>query len=78
VPGVGPVQTRAALQAQHDMLATMRDRMHKMFRQGMGLDDMMAAGVTKDFDATWGSPDLFVATTYRGMWLHIRELGGVV
>jgi cyclase len=78
VPGVGPVQTRAALQAQHDMLATMRDRMHKMFRQGMGLDDMLAAGFTKDYDATWGSPDLFVATTFRGMWLHIRELGGVV
>ena len=78
VPGVGPVQTRAALQAQHDMLAAMRDRMHKMFRQGMGLDDMLAAGVTKDYDATWGSPDLFVATSFRGMWLHIRELGGVV
>ncbi len=78
VPGVGPAQPRAALQAQHDMLATMRDRMHKLFRQGMGLDDMLGAGVTKDYDATWGSPDLFVATTFRGMWLHIRELGGVV
>jgi len=78
VPGVGPVQPRAALQAQHDMLATMRDRMHKLFRQGMGLDEMLAAGVTKDYDAVWGSPDLFVATSFRGMWLHIRELGGVV
>jgi len=78
VPGVGPVQARAALQAQHDMLATMRDRMHKLFRQGLGLDDMLASGVTKDYDAAWGSPDLFVATTFRGMWLHIRELGGVV
>jgi hypothetical protein len=39
---------------------------------------MLAAGVTKEFDAAWGSPDLFVATTFRGMWLHIRELGGVV
>ena len=58
VPGVGPVQSRAALQAQHDMLTTMRDRMHKMFRQGMGLDDMMAAGVSKDYDAAWGSPDV--------------------
>jgi glyoxylase-like metal-dependent hydrolase (beta-lactamase superfamily II) len=78
VPGVGPVQPRTALQAQHDMLTTMRDRMHKMFRQGMGLDDMLAAGMTKDYDAVWGSPDLFLATSFRGMWLHIRELGGVV
>jgi glyoxylase-like metal-dependent hydrolase (beta-lactamase superfamily II) len=78
VPGVGPVQARAALQVQHDMLAAVRDRMHKLFRQGMGLDDMLASGVTKDYDAAWGSPDLFVATSFRGMWLHIRELGGVV
>jgi glyoxylase-like metal-dependent hydrolase (beta-lactamase superfamily II) len=78
VPGVGAVQPRAQLQAQHDMLATMRDRLHKAFRQGMGRDDMLAAGFTKDFDEAWGTPDHFVSVSYRGMWLHIRELGGVV
>jgi glyoxylase-like metal-dependent hydrolase (beta-lactamase superfamily II) len=78
VPGVGPVQARAGLQAQHDMLAAMRDRLHKAFRQGMGIDDMLGAGLTKDFDAAWGNPEQFIAVSYRGMWLHIRELGGVV
>ncbi len=78
VPGVGLVQTRADLQAQHDMLATLRERLGKMMRQGMGSDDMIAAGATKDFDEKWGNPDLFVSTTYRGMWLHVRELGGIV
>jgi cyclase len=78
VPGVGPVQPRAALQAQYDMLSAMRDGMHKMMRQGMGAEDMLTAGLTKDFDAAWGRPELFVSASYRGMWLHIRELGGVV
>jgi cyclase len=78
IPGTGPVQTRADLQAQHDMLNTMRDRLAKMMRQGMGASDMLAAGATKDFDERWGDPKLFVSVTYRGMWLHVRELGGIV
>jgi cyclase len=78
VPGVGPVQTRADVQAQHEMLLAMRDRLGKMMRQGMGADDMLAAGATKDFDGRWGAPDLFVSTAYKGLWLHVRELGGIV
>jgi hypothetical protein len=49
-----------------------------MMRQGMGAEDMLAAGVTKEFDAKWGDPTQFVNASYRGMWLHVRELGGVV
>jgi glyoxylase-like metal-dependent hydrolase (beta-lactamase superfamily II) len=78
VTGTGPLQTRADLQAQHEMLVTMRDRFLKMIRSGMGPEDILAAGTTKDFDAQWGDPEVFVNNAYRGMWLHIRELGGVV
>jgi glyoxylase-like metal-dependent hydrolase (beta-lactamase superfamily II) len=78
VPGVGPIQTRADLQAQYEMLAAMRDRLVRMMRQGMSARDMLAAGATKEFDAKWGDPTLFVSTTYRGLWLHVRELGGIV
>jgi hypothetical protein len=49
-----------------------------MMRQGMSANDMIAAAVTKDFDARWGDPKLFLTVTYRGMWLHVRELGGIV
>jgi glyoxylase-like metal-dependent hydrolase (beta-lactamase superfamily II) len=78
VPALGPVQTRADLQAQFDMLSALRERMAKMMKQGMSVQDMLAAGITKEFDATWGTPELFVANAYRGMWLHVRELGGIV
>ena len=78
IPGTGPVQTRADLQAQFDMLTTLRERFAKMMRQGMSANDMLATGATKEFDAQWGDPKLFVPVTYRGLWLHVRELGGIV
>jgi len=78
IPATGPVQTRADLQAQFDMLTTLRERFAKMMRQGMSANDMLAAGATKEFDEKWGDPKLFVAVSYRGLWLHVRELGGIV
>jgi glyoxylase-like metal-dependent hydrolase (beta-lactamase superfamily II) len=78
IPGTGPVQTRADLQAQFEMLTTLRERFAKMMRQGMSANDMLTAGATKEFDAKWGDPKLFVAVSYRGLWLHVRELGGIV
>jgi glyoxylase-like metal-dependent hydrolase (beta-lactamase superfamily II) len=74
----GLVSTRADLRAQHEMLAAMRDRLAKMMRQGLSAKEMHAAGVTKEFDAKWGDPELFLSTSYRGLWLHVRELGGIV
>jgi glyoxylase-like metal-dependent hydrolase (beta-lactamase superfamily II) len=78
VPGSGPVQTRADLQAQADMCNAMRDRLVKLMRQGMGPQDMIAAAPSKDFDERWGNPELFIRNAYRGMWGHVRELGNIV
>src|SRR5207244_463761 len=50
MPGAGPMQTRADLQAHYDMLATMKDRLVKLMKQGMGPKDMIAAQPSKDFD----------------------------
>ncbi len=78
VPGTGPIQTRADLKVQHEMLVTLRERLHQMMRKGMGTRDMLAAGATKEFDQRCGDPSLFMTVTYRGMWIHVRELGGIV
>ena len=47
-------------------------------KQGMGPKEMIAAAPTKDFDDKWGNPELFIELCYRGMWGHVRELGGIV
>ncbi len=78
VPGIGPVQSYADLQAQSEMLATMRERLVELMRKGMGTDDLAANPPTREFDAKWGDPQLFLANAYRGMWGHVRELGKIV
>ena len=78
VPGIGPLQTRADLQAQLDMLTALMDRFVKMMKQGLGPDDILASAPTAAYDAQWGSPDVFIPAAYRSLWLHVRELGGIV
>jgi cyclase len=78
MPGTGPVQTKADLQALNEMCNTLRDRLVKLMKQGVGPKEMIAAKPTKEFDEKWGDPELFIANAYRGLWGHVRELGGIV
>lgn len=82
VPGAGSgssgLMTRADLEAENQMLATLKDRLTKLIKQGLRPSEIVAAAPTKDFDAKWGNPDLFIQLAYRGMWGHVRELGGIV
>lgn len=78
VPGTGPLQTKADLAAEHEMLATLHEDLWQLMRKGLGADDMIAAHATGKFDDKWGNPDLFIANAYRGLYGHVRELRGVV
>jgi len=78
VPGTGPIQTRADLEAQFEMLSTVMARVVDMMRMGYSARDMQAAEPTKEFDARWGDPTQFMASIYPGLWGHARELGRIV
>jgi cyclase len=78
IPGTGPVQTKADLQALYDMCNTMRGRVLDLMKKGMGPKEMIAAKPTKEYDEKWGDPELFIANAYRGLWGHVREVGGIV
>jgi cyclase len=78
IPGMGPVQTRADLESQMEMCTTLRGRIVDMMKKGMGANEIIAAAPTKDFDAKWGNPKVFMSVVYRGLWSHVRELGGIV
>jgi cyclase len=75
IPGTGPVQTQADLQAEHDMLATLKLKLSQLLAQGMSARDMLAAAPTRDFDAKWGDPTLFVTNAWPGLVQRARELG---
>jgi glyoxylase-like metal-dependent hydrolase (beta-lactamase superfamily II) len=75
VPGRGPVQRRAHLQTQHDMLAAVMEPIVQMMVKGLSAKEMVARSVTGAFDAKWGDPSVFVANVYRGLWARHHRLG---
>ena len=47
-------------------------------QKGKGREEILASGVTKEFDERWGDPKVFLSTSLRGLMIHVRELGGIV
>jgi cyclase len=77
VPGSGPVMNKADLQANLDTVTKIREHLVRLMKMGMGAKDMIEAKAMKDFQLA-GDPDTFLYITYRGLWAHARELGGIV
>jgi glyoxylase-like metal-dependent hydrolase (beta-lactamase superfamily II) len=75
IPGTGPAQTRSDLDAEHSMLVALKLKLSQLLAQGMSVQDMLAAAPTRDFDARWGDPALFVANAWPGLVQRARELG---
>ena len=79
VPATGPVMTKAEVQASLDLLTKVRDQLVKLLKSGKGPQDMIDAKAMQDFEGQLtGDPDTFIFTAYRGLWAHVRELGGIV
>jgi glyoxylase-like metal-dependent hydrolase (beta-lactamase superfamily II) len=79
VPANGPVMSKAEVQASLDLLTKVRDQLVKLLKQGKGAQDMIDAKAMKDFEGQLaGDPAPFIFTAYRGLWAHVRELGGIV
>jgi hypothetical protein len=77
IAGTGSVFSKSDLQANYDKLVVLRDAILKSFRQGKNPQEMFEEGLTKDF-AAQGDPKVFLQNAYRGMWGHVREVGGIV
>jgi cyclase len=54
IRGHGPLGNKAELQAYHDMLVTVRDRIARLVRSGKSQDEVVAARPTQDFEARYG------------------------
>jgi cyclase len=76
IPGSGPVQTRADLKTEHDMLATLQEKVWGLMRKGMTASEILAAGASADFDAKWGEPKQFITSAYQGIYGHIADFLG--
>ena len=79
VPATGPVMTKAQVQASLEILTKVREQLVKLMKQGKGAQDMIDAKAVQEFQGQLaGDPDAFIFTAYRGLWAHVRELGGIV
>jgi glyoxylase-like metal-dependent hydrolase (beta-lactamase superfamily II) len=74
VPGVGPVMTRAELQAERDMMKTIYDRTVDRVREGDSARDMFDAGVLKGLPRTFRDPHSFLYDLQKGLWAHHNKL----
>jgi cyclase len=53
IPGHGPLADRARLQAYHDMLVTMRDRMRREVAARRTIEQVLASAITAEYDKEW-------------------------
>ncbi len=68
VPAFGPVVSRSALKAEHDVLQVIYTRMVNYLREGYSAQDMLDAGVMKGLSRTWADPKKFVYDAFKGLW----------
>ena len=67
VPATGPVQRRADLARFHEMCATLNGSITGLVERGLSLEEVLAAQPTRDYDARWGDPELFITQAYKGL-----------
>jgi glyoxylase-like metal-dependent hydrolase (beta-lactamase superfamily II) len=75
VPGSGGVRSRSDVETEHAMLVATKQSLSHLLAQGMSAQDMIDAGATREFDAAWGDPKLFVRNVWPGLVQRARELG---
>ena len=54
IPGHGPLATRTDLEAWINTLKVIRSRFQSAINQGMNADEILAAGLTAEWDETMG------------------------
>ncbi|MBX5460054.1 MAG: MBL fold metallo-hydrolase [Steroidobacteraceae bacterium] len=74
IPGAGPVLTRADLRSQLDMCFTVLSKIGESYYKGETYEEFLASRPTRDFDAQWGNPDVFLRMAYDGAWYHVGEI----
>lgn len=71
IPGHGPLADRDDLENWVSVLRTIRDRFQSLIDEGRSEDQVVAAGVTSEWDATWGTgfmnPEQFTRLAYQSL-----------
>ena len=74
VPSVGSPVGHAGVQAEHDLMKTIFDRMVVNLRLGQTADDMLKAGLLNGLPRTFEDPGKFLYDAHKGFWAHHNKL----
>lgn len=74
VAGQGPVQTRAALEAQRELLDELRERIRLRIIEGKSVDEIVAENIMDGYEHL-PDPRQFVHNVYNGLWWGGRLRG---
>src|SRR5215469_5993905 len=71
IPGHGAIGDKSQLASYRDLLATVRDKVEALKKQGRTLDEIVAAKPTAAWDAKWGggfmNPRMFTGLVFEGV-----------
>ncbi len=74
VPSYGPVVGRAEVQAEHDLMLTIFDRIVTNIRLGQTSEDMRQAGVLDGLPRKFEDPAKFLYDADKGFWANHNKL----
>jgi glyoxylase-like metal-dependent hydrolase (beta-lactamase superfamily II) len=74
VPSHGPAVGRAEVQAEHDMLLALFERMVERVRLGETADDMLTAGILDGLGREFADPYRLLYDAHKGLWAHHNKL----
>ena len=72
LPGHGVVSTRDDVAAFRDLAIELQKRFTDLIRQGMTLEQVVAAKPTADFDAKYGSPERLIPAFYNAVKAELQ------
>jgi glyoxylase-like metal-dependent hydrolase (beta-lactamase superfamily II) len=75
LPGHGVVSTREDVAAFRDLTIELKKRFTDLIRQGMTLEQVVAARPTADLDAKYGSPERLIPAFYNAVKAELEVSG---
>jgi cyclase len=74
VPSYGPVLGRTEVQAEHDLMLELFDRMVEHVRLGETAEDMLEVGVLDGLPRKFEEPYKLLYDMHKGLWAHHNKL----
>jgi cyclase len=67
IPGHGRLCDSADVAYYRDMVTVLRDRIQDQIKKGKTLEQVKDAGLTRDYDGRYGSPNAFIEAAYKSL-----------